>query len=48
MIEQQPELEGPFHLIRCFGQLAMMYVAEVKTGVLNAFEDSLNCWGDDE
>lgn len=36
-------IKAPIHLVRCFGELAVMWCKEVMQGI----DESLDCYGDD-
>lgn len=38
---KEPELRGPLHLVRCFGQLAVLYAQELAYRVNEAIEAAI-------
>ncbi len=42
------EIRGPFHLVRCMGQLTLMYCNEKLREFETAMEDALDVWGEDD
>ncbi len=40
------EIGGPFHIVRCIGQLAVMYANEKYRDFVSMMEDAENVWED--
>lgn len=47
VLKNRSEFSSPFHLIRCIGELAVMYANEKYRAFVDMMEDAEDVWGDE-
>lgn len=47
-MERDRNIQGPLHIVRCIGELTVMYVQhEILRPLSEAFDDALDVWPED-